>query len=101
MRKTKEQKSELVQKLTSLKKQYKNGILFIVFDNGLEAFFDDAIVASGLCGFPLLRDVRHNTIIPYVSVSFSQFDKGVPAMLAAGHKVLVVGSRIIQVYQKN
>ena len=98
---TKNQKPDLARKITLLKGQYKNSILFLVFDDDLEAFFNDALIASGLCGFPLLRDIRCGAIVPYVSVSLSQLDEGIPVMLAKGFKVLVVGSKIIQIYQKN
>jgi DNA mismatch repair ATPase MutS len=98
---TKNQKSDLAQKITLLKGKYKNSILFLVLDGNLEAFFNDALLASGLCGFPLLRDIRCGAIVPYVSVSLSQLDEGVPVMLAKGFKVLVVGSNTMTIHQKS
>lgn len=100
---TKNQKPELAQKTVwlKLKEQYEDSILFLVFDSGLEAFFDDALIVNGLCDFPLLRDVRCGVVTAYVSVSFSQLEQKIPVMLAAGYKVLVVGSKTMKIYQKN
>jgi DNA mismatch repair ATPase MutS len=101
MRKTTEsQKPNLAQKFASLKEQYPDGILFITFDTGLEAFFDDALVAHALCDLPLLCDVRCGVVTAYVCVSFSQLEQKIPTMLAAGYKVVVVGTKMVQIYQK-
>jgi DNA mismatch repair ATPase MutS len=97
----KSKKSDLAQKITLLKRQHKNSILFLVFDEGIEAFFNDALLASGLCGFPLLRDIRCGSIVPYVCITCLQLDEGIPVMLAKGFKVLVVGSKTMTIHQKS